>query len=110
MKTVTEYISNFEPDIRERLEALRDAFFAEVPDTEESISYNMPAFTVGKHRLYFAAYKNHIGFYPVYGLPAIEVDVAPYRAKNAKDSLHFPHKKPLPLALVRRIIQARLKK
>jgi uncharacterized protein YdhG (YjbR/CyaY superfamily) len=65
----------------------------------------MPAYKVGKHHLYFAAYKKHIGFYPVYGLNEIEDEVSEYRAKNTKDSLHFIHSKPLPIELIKRIIR-----
>lgn len=89
---------------------MRALFFEVVPGTEESIRYNMPAYNVGRHHLYFAAYKKHIGFYPVYGLTEIEDDVSRYRAKKTKDSLHFPHNKPLPVDLVRKIIALKEKK
>lgn len=62
----------------------------------------MPAFKVGKYHLYFAAYKKHIGFYPVYGLTEIEDEISEYRAKNTKDSLHFSHDKPLPIDLLKK--------
>jgi len=104
MNKVEEYIAQFEPAVKERLTVLRQLFFDVLPGTEESIRYKMPAFTVGTDHLYFAAYKKHIGFYPVYGLPEIEEQVAPYRAKGTKDSLHFPHNKPLPLELIKEII------
>ena len=68
------------------------------------------AFTVGKHHLYFAAYKKHIGFYPVYGLPEIEEQITPYRAKGTKDSLHFPRNKPLPVELIKEIIRLKERK
>lgn len=105
MNEVELYISQFEPEIQSRLEILRQVFFDVSPDTEESIRYNMPAFKVGKHHLYFAAYKKHIGFYPVYGLIEIEDEILEYRAKNTKDSLHFPHDKPLPIDLLKKIIK-----
>jgi uncharacterized protein YdhG (YjbR/CyaY superfamily) len=104
MTEVEKYISQFEPELREKLNALRGLFFEVLPGTEESIRYNMPAFTVGKHHLYFAAYKKHIGFYPVYGLPELEDEIAPYRAKKTKDTLHFKLDQPLPLKLIRQII------
>ena len=107
MNNVERYIAQFEPEVKDRLTVLRQLFFEVVPDTEESIRYNMPAFTVGRHHLYFAAYKKHIGFYPVYGLPEIEEQIAPYRAKGTKDSLHFPHNKPLPVELIKEIIKAK---
>lgn len=103
---VTEYISRFEPDIRERLNALRALFHEAIPGTAESIRYQMPAFTVGpKRHLYFAAYKKHIGFYPVYGAAKLDPEIEAYRAKKAKDTLHFMHEEPLPLDLVRKIIR-----
>lgn len=110
MNAVQQYISQFEPDTRERLSVLRQLFFEVNPGTEESIRYNMPAFTVGKSHLYFAAYKKHIGFYPVYGLPELEEEITPFRAKGTKDSLHFPHNRPLPQDLIRRIIQLKMNK
>lgn len=104
MNEVEHYIAQFEPPTREKLSILRELFFEMLPNTQESIRYNMPAFTVGKHHLYFAAYKKHIGFYPVYGLPEIEEEVSEYRAKKTKDTLHFKLDKPLPLALIKKII------
>jgi uncharacterized protein YdhG (YjbR/CyaY superfamily) len=105
MNEVEKYISQFEPEIQARLGFMRKLFFEVLPNTEESIRYKMPAFKVGNHYLYFAAYKKHIGFYPVYGLVEIENDIANYRAKNTKDSLHFSHDKPLPIDLLKKIIK-----
>ncbi len=105
MNEVENYIQQFEPDVQEKLNAIRQVFFEVLPDTEESIRYNMPAFKVGKHHLYFAAYKKHIGFYPVYGLIEIEDKISEYRAKNTKDSLHFMLDRPLPIELIKNIIK-----
>ncbi len=105
MNEVEKYIAQFEPEIKERLNVLRQLFFEVVPGTEESVRYKMPAFTVGKEHLYFAAYKKHIGFYPVYGLTEMEEQLTPFRAKGTKDSLHFPHNKPLPVELIKEIIR-----
>lgn len=105
MNEVAHYISQFEPEIQARLEILRKLFFEVLPDTQESIRYKMPAFKVGKYHLYFAAYKKHIGFYPVYGLAEIEDEILAYRAKKTKDTLHFSHDKPLPLDLLKKIIK-----
>jgi uncharacterized protein YdhG (YjbR/CyaY superfamily) len=110
MNDVEQYIGQFEPEIKDRLTVLRQLFFEVLPGTEESIRYNMPAFTVGKHHLYFAAYKKHIGFYPVYGLAEIEDQILLYRAKGTKDSLHFPHNKPLPVELIKEIIRLKATK
>lgn len=110
MNEVEKYILQFEPDVQEKLNTLRQVFFEVLSDTEESIRYKMPAFKVGKHHLYFAAYKKHIGFYPVYGLTEIEDEVSEYRAKKTKDSLHFALDKPLPLELIRKIILLKSKR
>jgi uncharacterized protein YdhG (YjbR/CyaY superfamily) len=109
MNEVELYISQFKPEIQSRLEILRQLFFEVLPDTEESIRYEMPAFKVGKHHLYFAAYKKHIGFYPVYGLTEIEEEVPEYKAKKTKDSLHFMLDKSLPIELIKKIITLKSK-
>ncbi len=109
MTDVEKYIQQFEPDVQEKLITLRQLFFEVLPNTEESIRYKMPAFKVGKYHLYFAAYKKHIGFYPVYGLPEIENDISEYRAKKTKDSLHFMLDKPLPISLIKKIITLKSK-
>ena len=104
MNEVEKYIQQFEPGIQEKLNTLREIFFEVLPDTEESIRYKMPAYKVGKYHLYFAAYKKHIGFYPVYGLTEIENEISEYRAQKTKDTLHFMLDKPLPLELIKKII------
>lgn len=109
MNEVEVYITQFEPEIQSRLEILRQLFFEVLPNTEESIRYKIPAYKVGKNHLYFAAYKKHIGFYPVYGLSEIEDEVSKYRAKKAKDSLHFLLDQPLPIELIKKIIKMKSK-
>ena len=104
MTEVEKYISEFEPEIQARLKILRSIFFELLPNTEECIRYKMPAFKVGKHYLYFAAYKKHIGFYPVYGLDEIELQLSKYKAKGTKDTLHFLHDDVLPIELIKKII------
>jgi uncharacterized protein YdhG (YjbR/CyaY superfamily) len=109
MNEVEKYIKQFEPDVQEKLNAMRQIMFEVLSGTEESIRYNMPAFKVGKHHLYFAAYKKHIGFYPIYGLPEIEDKISEYKAKKTKDTLHFMLDKPLPVALIKQIVQLKSK-
>lgn len=104
MDEVEKYISQFSPEIQSRLTELRKLFFEVQPECEESIRYNMPAYKVVKYHLYFAAYKKHIGFYPVYGLAEIKGKISEYRAKGTKDSLHLMHNEPLPTALIKEII------
>ena len=109
MPEFENYISQFEPLIQKRLKEIRQIFFDTVPETEETIRYKMPAYKVGNYYLYFAAYKKHIGFYPVYGLPEIEEEISIYRAKKTKDSLHFMHNQPLPKELIKKIITLKSK-
>lgn len=108
MNEVEKYILQFEPEIQRRLKSIRQLFFDEIPDVKESFRYNMPAYMAGKHPLYYAAYNNHIGFYPIYGLAGMESELAPYRALKTKNSLHFTYDKPLPLELIKKIIRAKL--
>lgn len=105
--TVDEYISSQPEEIASRLTSIRALFHDLLPDTDESIRYDMPAFSVGSHHLYMGAYKNHIGFYPVYGIPELEDALLPYRGKDTKDALHFKHSEPLPLKLIEKIIRAK---
>ena len=110
IKEIDAYIAGFPPEIRERLSQIRKLIIETMPAAEESIRYNMPAFKVNTQHVYIAAYKKHIGMYAVYGLPSIEKSMAPYKAPNTKDSLHFPHNKPLPLALIEKIVRLKAAK
>lgn len=105
MTAVEKYIQQFDLKCQEKLYELRQIFFDFNPNIEESISYKIPAFKVGKTYVYFAAYKKHIGFYPIYGLESIENELAAYRAKNTKASLHFKLDVPLPIELIKKIIE-----
>jgi len=104
MNNFETYIASFPERIQERLLQIRDTFKDTYPNVEESIRYKIPSFKVGKEHLYMAAYKNHIGLYPMYGLEHLEDELALYRGKNTKDALHFPHAKTLPLELIQKII------
>lgn len=110
IKTVDDYINAQSPEVAERLRVIRALFRKVVPKTEESIRYNMPAFTVGGYHLYMSALKNHIGMYPMYGIPELDAEMQPFRGKGTKDALHFKHSSELPLDLIERIIKAKDKK
>jgi uncharacterized protein YdhG (YjbR/CyaY superfamily) len=109
MSEVEKYILQFEPNVQEKLNLLRQLFFEVLPNTQESISYKIPAYKVGKDYLYFAAYKNHIGFYPIYNLEEINDEISKYKAKNTKGSLHFKLNEPLPIKLIKDIIHLKSK-
>jgi uncharacterized protein YdhG (YjbR/CyaY superfamily) len=104
--SINEYIASFPPDVRPKLEELRRTIKAAAPAAEEKISYQMPTFALKGNLVHFAAYKNHIGFYPApSGIQAFEKELAIY--KGAKGSVQFPVDEPLPLDLISRIVKFR---
>jgi uncharacterized protein YdhG (YjbR/CyaY superfamily) len=106
-QTIDEYITGFPPEIQEKLEAMRATIKAAAPQATEKISYQMPTFYLHGNLVHFAAFKNHIGFYPApQGIEAFQAELAVY--KGAKGSVQFPLNQPLPLDLVRRIVEYRL--
>jgi uncharacterized protein YdhG (YjbR/CyaY superfamily) len=107
-KSIDEYISTFPKNVRLVLEELRQTIKKAVPEAEETISYQMPAFRYKGMLVYFAAYKKHIGFYPTSsGIEAFKKELSKY--KSSKGAVQFPIDKPLPLTLVAKIVQFRLK-
>lgn len=108
-KNIDEYIKAQPGDIADRLTSIRELFHKVLPNTEESIRYDMPSFTVGGDHLYMSAYKNHIGLYPMYGIEELDEQMLPYRGKGTKDALHFKHTEPLPMNLIEQIIIAKEK-
>ncbi|WP_028558771.1 iron chaperone [Paenibacillus pinihumi] len=106
-ESVTDYISQFPVEVRVILEELRGVIRAAAPDAKEKISYQMPTFELYGNLVHFAAYKNHIGFYPApSGIQAFQAELSPY--KGAKGSVQFPIDQPLPLDLIIRIVKFRV--
>lgn len=107
IKTIDEYIRSCPQDVRDILEEVRRTIRRAAPDAQEVISYRIPAFKQnGKTLAYFAAFKNHIGFYPP-APKAFAKEVAPYA--GPKGNLKFPLDKPVPYDLVKRIVEFRVK-
>ena len=105
--SIDEYIASFPPDIQARLEAMRATIRAAAPDAEEKISYQMPTFFLKGNLVHFAAFKQHIGFYPApRGIEEFKGELAIY--KGAKGSVQFPFDQLLPLDLVARIVRFRV--
>jgi len=105
---VDSYIAGFPEHTRSLLEAVRAAIRKAAPGAEEVISYQMPTFRLYGNLVHFAAWKNHIGFYPgAGGIQAFERELSRY--KGAKGSVQFPVDQPLPLALIARIVKFRVK-
>ena len=106
--TIDEYITGFPEDIQEKLEALRATIRKAAPNAEETISYGMPTFFLKGNLVHFAAFKNHIGFYPApSGIEAFNEELSLY--KTSKGAAQFPIDKPLPLGLVSKIVKYRVK-
>ena len=107
-KTVNEYHSTFPPGTRKKLKDINAAIKKAAPGAEESISYNMPAFKHHGVLVYYAGYKNHIGFYPTgSGITAFEKELSGY--KTSKGTVQFPLEASLPLPLITRIVKFRVK-
>lgn len=107
-KNADEYIAAFDTAIQLKLEQLRAAIKKAAPAAEEIISYKMPAYKLNGMLVYFAGYKNHIGFYPgAGGIAAFKKELSVY--KGAKGSVQFPHELLLPLGLVSKIVKFRVK-
>jgi uncharacterized protein YdhG (YjbR/CyaY superfamily) len=106
-KSIDEYIRTFPPDIQSILEKIRQTIKKAAPGAIETISYQMPAFKLnGKNLVYFAAFKNHIGFYPLpSGITTFEKELSPYA--RSKGTVQFPLDKPIPYDLVEKIVKFR---
>ena len=102
------YIAAAAPAVRPLLKEIRRVVRTAAPEAEELISYRMPAFRQRGILLYFAAFKHHIGvFPPVSGDAKLERAVAPYA--GPKGNLRFPMDRPIPYALIRRIVKLKVK-
>jgi len=107
-KTVQEYLSVQPAPVKAMLQQMRSTIKEAAPEAEEAISYNMPAFKLQGMLVWYAAFKNHIGFYPrPSGLEAFKKEIAVY--KSSKGAVQFPMDQPLPLALVTKIVKYRVK-
>lgn len=106
--TIDEYIAAFPEEKQVLLETVRQAVRRAAPEAEETIKYGMPTFMWKGNLVHFAAYNSHIGFYPApSGVEEFRQDLARYQ--TGKGTLQFPVDKPLPLPLIIRIVQHRMK-
>jgi uncharacterized protein YdhG (YjbR/CyaY superfamily) len=106
---IDEYIADFPEDIQKKLQQVRKAIRKAAPEAEEAISYAMPTFKLNGNLVHFAGYKNHIGFYPApQGIEAFQEELSKY--KGAKGSVQFPLDQPMPLDLIKRIVEYRVEK
>ena len=105
--TIDEYIALFPSDVQDRLQAMRSAIRAAAPEATEKISYQMPTFHQNGNVVHFAAFKNHIGFFPgASGVEAFADRLTAY--KTSKGTIQLPFSEPLPLELVKEITRWRV--
>jgi uncharacterized protein YdhG (YjbR/CyaY superfamily) len=107
-KTTDEYIATLPKNVQSILEELRQAIKESAPEAEEVISYQMPAFKLNGILVWFAAFKNHIGFFPkTSAIEAFREELSGYEL--SKGTIRFPLDKPIPLDLVKKIVKYRVK-
>ena len=107
-RNIDEYIASCPPEVQVVLERIRSTIRSAAPDARETISYRIPAFTQNGALVYFAAFRKHIGFYPpVRGDARLEKAVSPYAGE--KGNLRFPLDRPIPFALIERIVKHRVR-
>jgi uncharacterized protein YdhG (YjbR/CyaY superfamily) len=108
-KNVDAYIRTCPKETKVILEKIRETVKSAAPKSEETIKYQMPTLVLnGKNLLHFAAFKNHIGFYPIpTAIKAFQKELSPY--KSAKGSVQFPLNEPIPYSLIKKIAVFRVK-
>jgi uncharacterized protein YdhG (YjbR/CyaY superfamily) len=104
---IDNYIKNFPEPVREKLNAIRELVKKMAPDAQEAIKYGIPTFVLNENLVHFAAFKNHIGFYPSSsGTSAFKNELVKY--KSSKGAIQFPLDQPLPLAFIKKIVKFRI--
>ena len=107
VKDIDHYISGFPDEIQKLLQQVRETIKKAAPGAQEAIKYAMPTFVLNGNLVHFAAFKSHIGFYPVpSGIEAFKNELSVY--KMGKGSIQFPLDRPLPLDLISRIVKFRV--
>jgi uncharacterized protein YdhG (YjbR/CyaY superfamily) len=105
--SIDDYIATFPGEIQKKLEEVRATIKAAAPEAQEKISYQMPTFYLHGNLVHFAAYKNHIGFYPTpSGVQSFKHELSQY--ETSKGAIQFPLDKPIPLDLITKIVLFRV--
>lgn len=107
-RDIDEYIAAFPPEVQALLQKVRLTIRKAAPEADETISYAIPTFRLNGNLVHFAAFKNHIGFYPgPSGIEAFKDELAQFQ--RAKGSVQFPIGKPIPVAVIAEIVTFRVK-
>jgi uncharacterized protein YdhG (YjbR/CyaY superfamily) len=107
-KNIDDYIANFPEREQTKMQQLRRIIHEAAPGLVETISYQMPTFDMnGKHLVYFGCFKQHIGFFP---FPSGVTEFLKLTSDyvTSKGTIQFPHEKPLPVELIKKIIRFRI--
>jgi len=105
--TIDEYIARFPDDVQLILEKMRQTIGEVAPDAEEAISYKIPTFKLNGNLVHFAAFKDHIGFFPTSSGREVFSELSKY--KGGRGTVQFPLDEPIPYDLVRKIVKFRVK-
>ncbi len=106
-KNIDEYIACHPPEIQEKLEKIRATIRKAAPKAEEAISYMMPTFKLHGNLVHFAAFKNHLSFFPgAAGVAAFQEELTGY--ETSKGTIQFPLDKRIPLTLITKIVKFRV--
>jgi uncharacterized protein YdhG (YjbR/CyaY superfamily) len=107
-RNIDEYIAGFPPDVQAILKKIRATIRKAAPGAGEAIKYRMPTFTLKGNLVHFAAFKKHIGFYPVpTGIEKFKRELSVYQ--GGKGSVQFPLDQPIPYGLIAKIVKFRVK-
>lgn len=105
--SIDEYITRFPGEIQHKLREMRAIIHSAAPDATEKISYQMPTFYLHGNLVHFAAFKNHIGFFPTpSGITTFEKELAVYR--TSKGTMQIPFDQPIPVDLITRMVKFRV--
>jgi len=106
-KDIDEYIAGFPPSVQKTLHKLRAVIKKSAPEAEEALKYRMPTFVLHENLVHFAAFEHHVGFYPTpSAIEAFQDALKGY--ERAKGSVQFPHDRPVPFALVKKMVEFRV--
>jgi uncharacterized protein YdhG (YjbR/CyaY superfamily) len=105
---IDTYIASFPAETQQLLSQMRATIRKAAPEASETINYGMPTFTLKGNLVHFAAFKNHIGFYPTpSGIENFKKELSAY--EGAKGSVKFPVDKPIPYDVIAEIVKFRVK-
>ena len=107
-QSIDAYMAGSPEEVRQILEKIRMTIRKAAPQAEETISYQMPTFRLNGNLVHFAAFQNHIGFYPTpSGIEKFKDELSAY--ESAKGSVQFPLDQPIPYGLITKIVKFRVK-